>query len=561
MTLEKLEKKHKHYYILMASLLLITLVTVVKRLFVGLDIDEEYAIALAYRIARGDIILKELWEPHQLSALLPGLFVYIWINTVHSVKYLVLYLRVIGVFIQAVSATLWYIAFSKTYNKVFVFLSSMIIMNVLPKWIQSPEFANTQIWALIITISLWMISQNVSKSKQVICAIFMGISTIIMVFAYPTCIIIFLVFAIAERKNLNLLITYVATCAAFGLVFVVYLINTVGLDHILTYLGYIMSDGSHTASFTDRIASYGSEFVYILLWLAIYSAFGAFIELIACKVKRKQFSLCIFCDCTIIIACLDQLRIWFISEEPNVHSQLRFLLPVLTLIVMNVKNKKDTDKRIINVCIATSFGSLISVLALTNLTVRASFVHLIPALLMYFISSDLKELNDKVTITMRSISIGLWLAVTFISMIFLVRVNEGWHEDVFLVRQKALFGAAKNVYYPYMDGYEYNCNTELLKANVSDGANVFYLGSNQLIYTIGEYNVCAASIISTPVYDSKYIDYFEINPQKTPEYVVINNDYWGKLDDRSDAVKNWVVNNFDFDNSVKNDFITILKRK
>ena len=41
-----------------------------KNLFIGADTDEGYGIMVGYRLAMGDRLLLEMWEPHQTSAIL-----------------------------------------------------------------------------------------------------------------------------------------------------------------------------------------------------------------------------------------------------------------------------------------------------------------------------------------------------------------------------------------------------------------------------------------------------------------------------------------------------------
>ena len=41
-----------------------------KNLFIGADTDEGYGIMAGYRLAMGDRLLLEMWEPHQTSAIL-----------------------------------------------------------------------------------------------------------------------------------------------------------------------------------------------------------------------------------------------------------------------------------------------------------------------------------------------------------------------------------------------------------------------------------------------------------------------------------------------------------
>ena len=40
-------------------------VTTLKILFAGYDIDEQYAVSMAYRLLKGDRLLADLFEPHQ----------------------------------------------------------------------------------------------------------------------------------------------------------------------------------------------------------------------------------------------------------------------------------------------------------------------------------------------------------------------------------------------------------------------------------------------------------------------------------------------------------------
>ena len=69
------EYNKKLFFVLLISFCFIAAITAVKRIFFGLDNDEQYSLALAYRVARGDILFKEMWEPHQLSVLFLAILV------------------------------------------------------------------------------------------------------------------------------------------------------------------------------------------------------------------------------------------------------------------------------------------------------------------------------------------------------------------------------------------------------------------------------------------------------------------------------------------------------
>mgnify|MGYP000340754381 CR=1 FL=1 len=55
--------------ILTPVLLVLAVLAMAKTLFVGLEIDEEYAFSLGFRLVKGDRLFYTMWEPHQLSAL------------------------------------------------------------------------------------------------------------------------------------------------------------------------------------------------------------------------------------------------------------------------------------------------------------------------------------------------------------------------------------------------------------------------------------------------------------------------------------------------------------
>lgn len=60
----------KKYRWLVILLVLGAVIVNVKKIFTDFMIDSEYAVALSYRLARGDEMFTQMWEPHQTSAFL-----------------------------------------------------------------------------------------------------------------------------------------------------------------------------------------------------------------------------------------------------------------------------------------------------------------------------------------------------------------------------------------------------------------------------------------------------------------------------------------------------------
>lgn len=55
--------------ILTLILVLVCAAVMLRSAFTGLEIDEEYALSLGYRLVSGDRLFYDMWEPHQLSSL------------------------------------------------------------------------------------------------------------------------------------------------------------------------------------------------------------------------------------------------------------------------------------------------------------------------------------------------------------------------------------------------------------------------------------------------------------------------------------------------------------
>ena len=108
----------------------LTLLSFIKAILISLDIDESYATALGYRLASGDKLLRDMWDPHQFSAFLAAFFTapYIWIRG--NTDYLVIYLRLAGILIHSLFGFALCKQLSKGGKKFFAFFITILHLNV-----------------------------------------------------------------------------------------------------------------------------------------------------------------------------------------------------------------------------------------------------------------------------------------------------------------------------------------------------------------------------------------------------------------------------------------------
>lgn len=68
--------------------------------------------------------------------------------------------------------------------------------------------------------------------------------------------------------------------------------------------------------------------------------------------------------------------------------------------------------------------------------------------------------------------------------------------------------------------WQYRDTLSLVKDNLTEGAKVFYIGTANGIYLMGDMEFCTPSTISSPTFDEKIETYFDLHPEKFPEYIV-----------------------------------------
>lgn len=556
-------------------LLGLSVIAVVRSLIIGLDIDEQYAVTLAYRLAAGDIPVKEVWEPHQLSALLPALFVRIFLSVSGDSVYLVLYLRMVGLLFQTLVSVCWYCVMKHRASSKIGFITAMIVFHTLPKGILTPEFANQQIWFLVM---LFLCVLQYDRTRRVRYCAAAGCFMILEVLAYPSCALLFPIYIgilwqiektgePGEKLHKGTAL-FTLECFAAAAVFLIYLLCRMSFSELCICIRYIFSDGEHSAGMAEKLISYAEELPEIIGYLLVYALVAGLLCGVTYLVQkfqkpvRRKTDPGMFYAWLLAVALADQIRLWALRSVANVHPQIYYLILFGTggIIYRRYYAGKDhkEEKLLFWGGWVPSLFALLSVLLLTNLDIKASLVHLFPGVMAAFFLW--REKTDKKGTV--SVMMFVWCLTLIGSRTMLVRDAGENKATVFVVKQKVLEGAAKNIYAPYMTGYTLNVEYEFLTERLPEGSRVWYLGYDTLLCLIKEQQICGASTISTPVYDQRYLDYFEINPEKTPDYIVADRGLWEN--DSSvitPEVRAWIGEKYIFNKEEENAYCLIGEKK
>lgn len=572
----------------------LTALAVCRSLIIGMDADEQYAVTLAYRMAKGDLMIREIWDPHQTSAIFPALLIKVFWLFSEDNSFLLLYLRTAGILFQAIVSFFWYRVMRSEYGRRPALLTALVLFHTLPKWIVTPEFANQQLLFWILTIlCLYCYEKN---RKDHFC-IYAGIALCGTVLAYPSCALLFIPYVIwlgrRERRGAILL---TLTCAAGAGIFMGFLFSDLTFSEFGLYMEQILADPTHSDGLAEKLGAYCREAAGLSVYLLIYLIIGLVIYCIVSKAVHKRFGLKellrgkgsrIF-FLVLCIAAADQVRMWLLEHTPTVHPQLHYLILYAMggfLYCTGSAEKKRGRSTLFGLAWLPSLGGFGAVLLLTNLDLKASFVHLLPGMLaaLLFWCDDrggqeitageaaLSEAGAKAGEKIRHPAMALcrklslpflWVLLLIGARGYLVRADEGMPANVFLVKQKALYGAAKNVYCSYMTGYQYNSDYLFIEENLETGTRALYIGRELLIvYLMNDLEVCAPSVISTPVYDERYLRYYEMNPKKKPEAIIIDKGYFQAMEKSPGFIADWIREEYDWGKRKESEFLWIVERR
>ena len=130
--------------ILTPVLLVLAVLAMAKTLFVGLEIDEEYAFSLGFRLVKGDRLFYTMWEPHQLSALPAALVLALYTAIAGTTTGALLFVRAVVLVCKAAMSAVFYHDFKQTIGRHGALLSAVVLFVYTPKWFLGPDYISQQ---------------------------------------------------------------------------------------------------------------------------------------------------------------------------------------------------------------------------------------------------------------------------------------------------------------------------------------------------------------------------------------------------------------------------------
>lgn len=276
--------KNRIVPLLFALLCAASLVVMLRSAFVGLEIDEEYALSLGYRLVSGDRLFYSMWEPHQLSSLPAAALLAVFIGITGGTTGVLVFFRLVVLACKAGMSYVFYREFRRDLGRPAALLAALVLFAFVPKWFLGPDYTGQQFhWTLAAFLCL---HHYVTRGCRQLWLVPLGaVCACFGYLAFPQSAAAFAVLWVGmlilgkrrgEPKARGAWVL-LGSCAVCGAAFLVYALSGVGfsISLLLNRLTLILHDPQYNFTTAERMALLAGQALTVarsLLWPLLASA-------------------------------------------------------------------------------------------------------------------------------------------------------------------------------------------------------------------------------------------------------------------------------------------------
>ena len=276
--------KNRIVPLLFSLLCAASLVVMVRSAFVGLEIDEEYALSLGYRLVSGDRLFYSMWEPHQLSSLPAAALLAVFIGITGGTTGVLVFFRLVVLVCKAGMSYVFYREFRRDLGGPAALLAALVLFAFVPKWFLGPDYTGQQFhWTLAAFLCL---HHYVTRGCRQLWLVPLGaVCACFGYLAFPQSAAAFAVLWVGmlilgkrrgEPKACGAWVL-LGSCAVCGAAFLVYALSGVGfsISLLLDRLTLILHDPQYNFTTAERMALLAGQALTVarsLFWPLLASA-------------------------------------------------------------------------------------------------------------------------------------------------------------------------------------------------------------------------------------------------------------------------------------------------
>lgn len=537
--------------ILFAVCILLSLIGIWKSVYVSADIDESYAFTMAVRIAGGERMFIDLWEPHQMSAFLYAPLVWIYKSIAGNLDGALVFMRFMGVFVQAL-LSIWCYCVLRRYQPFLAGICAILYLNFTPKHIQSPEFTSIYYWmmmALILCTLSYM--QHKKKRYLILSGLFMSMA----VLCYPTAVLLFLylqvLFCVYAKENRKESFLFALTCFLAGVCFLLYIcVRGGGITQVLQNIPNVLSDASHKQSL---VAMAKDHLVHLARILYVTAGFIVLCQVGRPVLDKKNAHASVFMGVLLLLQ-----AVWMVIQFHTIQSVnfMVFYPIVCQLFVIGwyayaAFDKTEEDRQLFYGGVLHSTVALLAVLTTSNLTAEYSVSFLLPGVLtgLLLIGRVIGagEKPRKAYLAYAVLLAALLLQL-FAARILLVRFTSTQRKNIFDTYVKTETGVLSGIYLGEFDASQYEAKYAALQNYVGAEDRLLYIGCDMFLYSVLQKGqIATGNTISTPAFSDQLMTYYRMYPEKIPTVLFVDREYGADFSVLLDEepLKGFVENYFD----------------
>ncbi len=553
-----------------------------KGIFISLDIDESYAVTQAYRLAIGEQLIVDMWEPHQLSAFLSAAFIKIYLLIFRMTDYLVIYLRVVGVLIHAGFAVWIYKTLKGKFDKIATFLLVFLHINFFPKWIQMPEFELMHYWFLL-TIFLILYPYFSERKKSWIRPCLAGISLVGCMMSYPTMILLYPFYVIGLSvleglyynangiRRLRSVGWMTLGALISGIFFVFYMLREQTWREFWENVLCIFMDESHTNyTMIQKSSMYVEEIAEIWnIYCESLQSSAMIVTSIICVLfvvnqvrSRSKLNWEIRKKLEMVVLGILVLTAWMtqknaiigclLENQNQFYQQVRYVAIIIPAVYLGIRYHKRMAIYFW-LSVIPALVSIPAVLLITNMGVNVVcskvVVGVYGSLLMFgiYLRDEMAECKLGGELLIYGLELSLLIGF-FVCRLILIRVTGCLPVTIMAPMERMEYGAEKGIYILEEQAQIWNENYSILKGIVKKEDGLLFIGAENLVYPTMGCSICTPSTQGTTVFNEIFLEYYEKLPEKVPNIVVIDKTFGTnpvyRLYSDTHVVMNWIEENY-----------------
>ena len=234
----------------------LALLSLCRSLVTGLEIDEQYALSLSYRLLRGDTLFYTMWEPHQLSSLPLVPVLALFMAVTGGTAGILLFVRAVTLLCKLGLSLAFYRTARRPLGGDTAFWAALVLLAYTPKWFLGPDYISQQFhFTAAAFLCLWLYYLGRRAGWAVlgaVCACFSFLAFPQSIFAAPVYFIGMLV--LDRRRGGRGAWVFLGSCAVCGLAFVAYVLRGLTLPELISRALMILNDPQYNFTGPQRLA-------------------------------------------------------------------------------------------------------------------------------------------------------------------------------------------------------------------------------------------------------------------------------------------------------------------